>query len=419
MYEENRLILNEVFVSHCSRPLLDVAGAVRMQLQRLRSGVRPGARIAIAVGSRGIANLALIVRETVSALKAWGCVPFIVPAMGSHGGATAEGQEAILASYGVTEAQVGAPVRSSMETVRLGCVWGTDVQVYMDRLAYESDGVIAINRVKAHTDFHGLHESGICKILVIGLGKHAQALSCHAYLSKGLKDYIPKVAQMVIASGKIIGAVGIVEDGYDQTSEISAAPAEEILEMDSQLLQRAKERMPRLPFEQCDILLVDRMGKNISGTGMDTNILGRTRIQNQPDEKPEITTVCVFNLTPEGHGNALGVGLADLIPQRLLEQIDWDSTYQNVLTSRFLQRGFLPVVRPTDRDVVEAAYAVCGVPDRRKVRLAYIRDTLSLSRMYVSDAALKTLCGRTDIQITGTVEVKFCEDGTLLSPFEK
>ncbi len=415
----NELRLNRITVAFTSRAVADAAAETRAQLAALKGNVRPGMRIALAVGSRGIDRLADVVRGAAAEIKSWGAAPFIVPAMGSHGGATAEGQEAVLASYGITEQSVGAPILSSMEVASLGPLPGHPaVHVYMDKHAHEADFVIAVNRVKAHTDFHGEHESGIAKMLVIGLGKHAQALACHAFLADGLRTYTPLVAEEVIRSGKVLGAVGLVEDGHDQLSIIRAVPADQIMRTDAELLLESKRMMPRLPFHQCDVLLLLQMGKNISGTGMDTNVIGRVRIHGQPDQKPDITCVCVFDLTPESHGNALGVGLADIVPQRLADAIDWEPTYQNVLTSRFLERGFLPIVRKDDREVVAAALRSSGRQELAHVRLALARNTLHISELFVSDALLAELEGRPGIEVLARgVSVGFDGSGAIVNPF--
>ncbi len=240
--------------------------------------------------------------------------------------------------------------------------------------------------MKPHTDFHGEHESGLVKMLCIGLGKHAQALTTHAYLSKGLREFIPRVAETVIAGGRVLGGLAIVEDGYDQTSVIRFCPPHEIMAADRELLVKARSMMPAIPFRDLDVMLIDRMGKNISGTGMDINIIGRMGIYGEPDTPPFSTVICVFDLTPESHGNALGIGLADLIPRRLYDKVDWAVTYENIVTTRFLRRGFVPVIRETDREVVDTALHASGKTSPENLRLLWISDTLHIDEILVSEA---------------------------------
>lgn len=408
--------LNRIKLKLHSAPLNDVAAAASMEMLAIKPAIRPGMRIAVAVGSRGVANIAVIVREVVGSLKRFGAEPFIIPAMGSHGGATAEGQKSILEGYGITQEAMGAPIRSSMETVRVGTLpESSGVPVYMDKLAFESDGVFVVNRVKPHTDFHGDNESGVAKMLCIGLGKHAQALATHDYLANGLREYIPKVAEAVIGTGKILGAMAIVEDGYDQTSILRVIPGVEIVAADAELLIKARAMMPSLPFERLDVMMVDRMGKNISGTGMDTNIIGRIGIEGEKGAPPYTTIICLFDLTPESHGNALGIGLADIVPRRLYEKVNWPATYENVITSRFVRRGFVPLIRETDREVVDTALRTCGHINAGTLRLLRIRDTLHIGEILVSDALLKEKEGDGNIELMQSgIPLSFDDAGNLI-----
>lgn len=374
-------------------PLEDVEFSTLQALARLKGSIHPDMRIAIAVGSRGISNLALIVRTTVEFLRMQGAQPFIIPAMGSHGGGTAEGQEAVLAGYGITEQNVHAPIRATMEVVQLGHTTGEpSIPVFMDRFAWESDGVLVINRVKPHTDFHGEHESGIVKMLTIGLGKHRQALQMHRYGADGLRDYIPRVSQIVVESGKLLGALGILEDGYDNTACLSFALPEEIFALDSKLLTQARLSIARLPFDDIDLLIVDCMGKDYSGTGLDTNVIGRMRIRDCADNAPHCRRIVTLDLSSASHGNALGVGLSDVVTRRLVDKIDWHITQENVITSGFLERGFLPVVRETDREAIAAGLMSIGRPvNADSVRAVRIRNTLALNEAWVSPALLHEL----------------------------
>lgn len=384
------LTVQKVRLAHHSAPLSDIPGAVWARCAPLRHAVRPGMRVAVAVGSRGIAGIDVIVRSLVALLREAGAAPFIVPAMGSHGGATAEGQAAVLAGYGITERAMGAPIRSSMEVVTLGTTGGpVDIPVYMDRIAHEADGIVAVNRVKAHTDFHGPHESGIVKMLTIGLGKHAQAIAVHRHGADGLRDQIPRIASAVLHSGKILGALAILEDGRDQTSDLGFAAGEEaIFALDSAFLARSKSMMARLPFDAADVLVVDRMGKDYSGTGMDTNVIGRLAIRGQPDDTPRCARIVTLDLSEASHGNALGMGLADIATRRLADKIDWRATNANVATSGFLARGFLPFIAESDREAIALALSTCGPRTPEAIRFARISNTLHLDAIYVSPALL-------------------------------
>ena len=394
----------------------DIAGTVLAQMSAAQPAIKPGGRIAIAVGSRGIANVQLIVRTVVQYVRERGGRPFIVPAMGSHGGASAQGQQAVLAGYGITEEGVGAPVRASMEVVQLPGD-GLSSRVFMDKLAYESDGTIVINRVKVHTDFHGIFESGLMKMCVIGLGKHAQALEIHRFGTRGLRELIPLTARQVLKHGNILLGVGIVENAYDQIMKISAVKPADFEETEKQLLSLSRENMPSLPVDRLDILLVDRMGKDISGTGMDTNIIGRMDIRKEPEpERPDISCIIVCGLTEASHGNAIGIGLADITTRRLFDQIDLQATYENSMTSTFLARAKIPLITQDVRQALQYACRVGGSADMGGLRILRIRDTLHLSELYASDAVLWGLQNGQNIRVIGEPAQMIGPDGELL-PF--
>jgi hypothetical protein len=399
------------------RPRLsDIPEAVRDALADMASHVAPGASIAIAVGSRGIANLATIVRTTVAFVEAHGGHPFIIPAMGSHGGGTAVGQAEVLASYGVTPEAMGCPVRSSMETVELT---GADspARVFMDHFAYESDGVILINRVKLHTDFHGRHESGLVKLSVIGLGKHRQALEIHSHGVYGLRNLIPPTAARIFDSGKVLFGMALVENAYDETMKIQALEAGEIMEKEPALLALSRANMPSLPVDDVDLLLIDEMGKDISGAGIDPNIIGRNMIRGEPEpERPRIKAIVVTDLTPASHGNAVGIGLADVVTKQLVDKIDLDATYENTVTSTFLERGKIPVTAPDAREAYAWARRSCGVIPEEDVRVIRIRNTLELSEVYVSDAVLADLSDREDVVALQDATPVFDDTGAM-TPF--
>lgn len=383
--------LSKVKLRHSEYPLEDIEKKVREILSPLGKIIKPKSRIAVAVGSRGIANINIIVSEVIDYVKNAGGVPFIVPAMGSHGGATAEGQREILAGYGITEERTGAPVLSSMETVFIGnAQCEPSFPVYMDRYAYESDGVIVINRVKPHTDFHGEHESGIVKMLVIGLGKQVQAETMHRFGVSGLAKLMPYAAQTVLDSHKILCGLAILEDGLDNTSDIVFSVPSDFFNVDNDLLIKSRQYMAKLPFKDIDVLVVDEIGKNFSGTGMDTNVIGRVRISGQKDTEPLCHYIVVLDLAQASHGNAMGIGLSDITTQRVSEKIDWKTTNENVITSGFLQRGFLPIVASDDEDAIAIALN-CVACTSDEVRMVRIKNTLDLNEVYVSNSLLNEL----------------------------
>jgi len=363
-----------------SRKLADVAGVLRVELTGC--SIQPGKRIAIAVGSRGITNLPLLVRELAGWLRSQGAEPFIVPAMGSHAGATAEGQRRLLEHLGVD----AAPIVSSMDVVELA------PGAFMDRQAFEADGIIVINRIKPHTSFHGMYESGLMKMVAVGLGKHAGALAVHALGVRGLRKVMPEVARQVLATGKILYGVALVEDAYDETMLVQVLPSVQILAREPELLALARANMPFLPVKDIDVLVVDEIGKDISGTGMDTNVIGRLRIEGETEPAaPRIKKIVVRDLVGE---SAYGIGLADVTTQRLVEKADWQITKTNVQTSGFTKRGEVPVVADTDAGAL--ALALPAGP-----RVIRIQNTLHLERMLVSKPVLKSIAGRDTIEMLG------------------
>jgi hypothetical protein len=342
-----------------------------------------GKRIAVAVGSRGIASLKEIVQAVCGWLKAQGAQPFIFPAMGSHGGATAEGQRKILEEYGVTEAATGAEIRSSMETVLLGTT-PEGFRVFVDRNAWESDGVVVINRIKPHTDFSGKIESGLLKMMMIGMGKLDGATEGHRQSWKcGFETTIRAVSGKVLASGKILCGVGVVENEMHQIAVVRAALPEGIVAQEESTLQLARTLVPRIPFEELQLLIVDELGKNISGAGMDTKVIGRG-VELPPGEAPRISMIYVRDLTPESGGNAVGVGYSDLIHERLYRKIDFDKMYLNTRTALNPAGGRLPMHLPSDREALDLALGHLGSPEPSVQQVVWIRNTLSLDRIAIS-----------------------------------
>lgn len=393
------LYLSRIRQSFPRKRIEDIENTTAAQLAALRSLIKPSASIAIATGSRGVANIARIVKAAVRFAREAGAKPFIVPAMGSHGGATAEGQAEVLASYGITEQAMGCPVRATMEVMELPND-GLKTKLFMDRFAWESDGVIVVNRIKPHTDFHGDFESGLVKMMVIGLGKERQAFEMHSFGVRGLRDLVPQAAKRLLATGKILAGIGIVENAYDETAIIEAIPAANIWTREPQLLAIAKQNMPRLPVDDLDVLIVDRFGKNISGTGMDTNIIGRLHVVGEPEpESPRIKMIVVTDLTDESHGNATGMGFADIVTRRFHQKIDFPATYKNVFTAGFPDRAKMPMVMETDREALELALRGAGCRDISGARVARIRDTLHLDDVFVSDAVLDEVRRKPNIEI--------------------
>lgn len=371
-----------------------VAGIVQLdrEIQQALSGLAlpserlRGKRIAVTAGSRGIANLAEIVRAICVWLKGQHAEPFVFPAMGSHGGATAEGQRKVLEGYGVTAESVGAEIRASMQTVSLGRT-AEGVEVFMDRHAWEADGVIVMNRVKPHTDFSGSIESGLLKMIAVGMGKENGARETHRWGRKyGPERVIRAVSRRVaLESGKILCGLGVVENEFHQIARAQAARPEGIVSMEEALLAEAKRLVPRLPFQDLHLLIVDEMGKNISGTGMDTKVIGRGA--NFPfQDRTDNRLIYARDLTEETAGNALGVGLADVIHERLFGKIDFEKTYVNARTSLNPPMARLPLHLPTDRQALDFTLGALGSPDAGEQRVIWIRNTLDLNRVALSPA---------------------------------
>lgn len=382
----------------------DPRAATQRALAALRSRVRPGDRVAVAAGSRGIHDVATVVRATVDWLRDAGAEPFVLPAMGSHGGATADGQREVLEGLGISEDSMGVPVRACMDTVVVGRL--TDgTPVHHDRVAAEADGVVVVNRVKPHTDFHGPVESGLAKMTAIGLGNHRGAQTLHAGGVAPLGDAIVQAARAVVGHGRLLGGVAILENAHEHTAAVQLVLAEGIAgPEETRLLERARELLGRLPFDELDVLVVDEMGKDKSGTGMDTNVLGRCWVPGVPEfDSPTIGVVSVHGLSEASHGNAAGIGMADVIPLRLLGQIDVRTSYVNALTSGpgGARRSRLPMVLEDDEAVVLGAQALSGRRHREDLRLVRIRDTLSTNDLLVSSALLHEVKEHPELEIAG------------------
>jgi hypothetical protein len=399
------------------RALPDVAAEVRSQLAGSGFDARlaPGARVAIGVGSRGITNIAVIVRAAVDWWKAAGFAPFLFPAMGSHGAATAAGQAGVLAHYGITEAAMGCPVLSQLEVVPLGkTVQG--IEVFMDRLAAQSDGIMLVGRVKWHTDFAGRIESGLCKMMAIGLGKFAGAQNYHTWSKRlGLEQVVLSVGRRVLESGKILGGLAILEDANHHTARVEAVPAEKIEAREPELLAMVKSWAGRIPCD-LDMLIVDEMGKNISGTGIDTRIVNRniSGHYNPWPDTPQIRRIFVRELSDFSYGNAVGIGMADVVTDRLVAKVDWNATRINVLTAGNPAGGRTPLHFATDRECIEAIAPSVGRLDTREITIGWIRNTLELSTLALSENLRAQIDTDPALEIvSGPVEVPFQPDGNL------
>ena len=369
-------------------------------------------RIAIAVGSRGMNRLTELVKTTVKQLQQRGAEAFVVPSMGSHGGATADGQKSVLKELGITEETVGCPIISSMETVELGKM-DNGLPILIDKEAMQADGIIIINRIKPHTSFSGPLESGLVKMLAIGLGKQQGADSCHAMGFGHMAVNIVEMTKIKIAKAPILFGIATIENAYDKITKIRLIPAEQIIEEEKQLLSEAKANMPRILFNPLDILVVDEMGKQFSGTGTDPNITGRAATPYL-DLKQQVTKMAVLDLSSTSHGNATGVGLADICTQRLVNKIDFDATYANHITSTVLAHGKIPVTMKNDLRALQLAMKTSNCLDFSTLRAVRLLNTLQIENILISAGLLEEAKANPDIEVTDTLhDWSFDEDGNL------
>lgn len=379
----------------------DVEDQVINELKKLQLKFTKGSRIAITAGSRGIDNIAVVLRTVGNFVRNAGAIPFFIPAMGSHGGATAEGQLMVLRELGIVPEFIGAPILSSMETVVIGhlhnfalpsCHKLGDIEINIDKNAFESDGIIVINRIKPHTSFHADFESGMLKMMAIGMGKRIQAEIIHSFGTNGLRTLIQPVAQKILDTGKIIAGIGLVENAYDKLKIIQSFRPEEILPGEKMLIAEARKNMPSLPVDVLDVLIVEEMGKNYSGTGMDTNIIGRIKIENETEpEKPSIKKIVALDLSVATNGNAYGVGLADFITKKLFDKIDFNSTYANVIATNFFERVKIPFIAKNDDEAIKMAINSCSQNENSNPRIIRIKNTLNLEDIWVSEHLLNEI----------------------------
>jgi hypothetical protein len=384
----------------------DIPAAVAASLEKLNLGsrIKPGQSVALTAGSRGIANIPLILRSTAAFLKKLGAKPFLVPTMGSHGGGTAEGQRHILESYGITEEFVGVPIRASMDTVQIG-VTAEGFPVFLDRIASEADHIGVIARIKPHTGYHGPLESGLMKMMMIGLGKHTGALAYHRILLDHPFDRVVRsVRRTLMQAAPLAFGLGIVENAYDETAIVEGVAPAAFEPTEERLLNEARRLLMRLPLRDADLLIVDEIGKNISGSGMDTNVVGRKRafrMQAPLEGTPSMRLIYVRGLSDKTHGNASGIGLADFTSTRLIRAMDYRATVINCLTAGYPEGAFLPVHFDTDREVIDAALAIIGTRAPEQARIVRIRNTMNLEELDVSEPCLQEKERQTEFTAIG------------------
>jgi hypothetical protein len=401
----------------------DIPAEVNAELSRLSLSetIQQGQSVAITAGSRGIANIHLIIKAIVDHIKAIGAEPFIVPAMGSHGGGTAEGQRQILEGYGITESFCGCPIRASMDTIVV-CEAKEGFPVHFDKQAFNADHVIVCGRVKPHTGFTGDIESGLMKMMLIGLGKHTGAKVYH----RAIKDHsfgqiVRSVAREVLSKCRIVAGLAIIENGYDETANIAAVAPSEFEEREKELLVQAKQWMPRLPFKTADLLLIDEIGKNISGTGMDTNIVGRKFLDHiaHENEFPKVRYIAIRGLTKETHGNATGIGLAEFALTRAIDSVDQQVTLTNCLTGGHATAAMTPVHFVSDQELLIQVLPQIGLTEPDDAKVMWIRNTLELAEVECSAAYLSEVRDRDDLELlTDPRPFEFDTSGNLSSAEE-
>lgn len=370
--------------------LTDVAGAVGAELAKpeIRASIRPGMRVALGVGSRGIQNLSVIVRTAVASLQALGAQPFIVSAMGSHGGGTEAGQREVLAGYGITQERLGVPVVTTVDTVYLGdCANGRPV--WFDRAAYEADLIVPINRVKLHTDFVGPIQSGLCKMLVIGLGNHKGCSAVHEESPQVFAAAIEETARIILNKAPVGFGIAILENAYDKTYAVEAVPAAQLVQREKELIKIAKGNMPYIMLDEADVIVCGTIGKDISGAGFDPNILGRSSVLKQfVLHIPRYQRLVLCDVTPASHGNGIGVGLFDVITKKVADQLDLESMYANAIACNCLGDASVPCTVEDEETAIRVALKCCRGIDRDHPRIIRIQDTLHLGEIAVSQALL-------------------------------
>lgn len=396
----------------------DVAAATRAAVDRLELGRLDGRSIAITAGSRGIPGIVPVLKTLVAALAERGARPFVVPAMGSHGGATAEGQIDVLARYGVVEEAIGAPIRATMETVVVDRL-PDGTELHADKYAAAADGIVVFNKIKPHTGFKGPIESGLAKMMAIGLGKHAGARAIHNCGMAVFAELIPRAAERLIARLPVLFGLGLVENAWGNPAIIEAIPPKHVLAREAEILVEAKRLISRLLMPEIDVLIVDRIGKDVSGSGMDPNVTGRSATNMPGFTAPPIEKIIVRGLTERTHGNAVGIGLADFTTRRVVEQIDYVATYTNAFSARVMRGARLPVILANDRDALMGALQTCFGKSPEQAKVVRIRDTKHLDRIAVSQAVLDEVAGSQEFEALGPAEpLRFDAEGNIVGDLE-
>ena len=388
---------------------------IKSNLQKI---IFPGAKVAIAVGSREIANVDEIVFQIINNLKSFGVNPFIIPAMGSHGGASEKGQLEVLAEYNISPKNMGVPMMPSMDVIKLGCT-DKGLPIYFSSVALKTDVIIVINKIKLHTNFRGKIESGILKMLVVGLGKHMGALEIHKYGFENFGSNLIQFGKEIIKKAPTVFGLAIIENAYREITRIKLIPKENILIEEPKLLSEAKSLIAKIPFKAIDLLIVQEIGKNISGDGMDPNVTGRFSSELKPDPSvPKITRIVVLDLSKKTRGNAVGIGYADLTTKKLVKKIDYTATYTNAITTTAPGVCKIPITMENDRYAIEAALKTCGNIDYQKTKIVIIKNTLNLNEMFISESLISEALENKNIRITGEIEsLKFDIDKNLKLSF--
>ena len=394
--------------------IIDIVNHLRGQLMETISDKNSylGKRICITAGSRGIPDLDIMIRTICDVLKEWGAEPFIVPSMGSHGGATADGQLEVLSSYNITEESMGVPIMSSMEVVKYSTLDG--IPLYCDKYAYESDGIVIFNKVKPHTDFRGPHESGLAKMMAIGLANHKGASMFHTFGFHRFTELIPKVCEHFLENCPVSFGVGVVQNAYDEICNIDVCTKENFLKKDAELLEIAKEKIAKLKFMDVDLLIIDEIGKNISGNGYDPNIVGRN-ISNSFSGILNLKKLFVRSITEESHHSGAGLATADITTRHCLNDVDWEVTWTNIVTTGVLSGGRIPMYVNTDKEAILICIKSCSGIDYNEARIARIKNTLYMDQIQVSEALYNDINGRNDVEfLIGPEEMKFDSNGFII-----
>lgn len=409
----SKMLKIKQFFNNCA--LTDVEKRLRVNLNNINMlrNIKKHAKVAVAIGSRGVRDIDVITKTVIKELKRKDLEPFIIPAMGSHGGATALGQKDVLKELNITEETMDCPIKSTMDVVEIGKI-DNGLPVYIDKFAYNSDGVIVINRIKPHTAFRGEIESGLCKMLTIGLGKQKGAESCHALGFKYMEENILKMTDIIINKLPILFAVGVVENAYDKIMEIEVAKKDDIVDIDKKLLKLAKANMAKIYFDEIDVLIIDRIGKDISGDGMDPNITGRYPTPYAYGG-PSVSKMVVLDLTEHTYGNANGMGTADFATKKLANKVNFEATYVNGLTSTVVKPTHLPAVMENDKEAIQAAIKTCNAFDISKAKIVRIKDTLHLEEIYISESLYPFAKNNGNIKILSKPEeLSFDPTGNLM-----